>query len=258
MPRQERQMRLFNVLFLRGWWDIRGQWAILTIFRTFNKSESKADREEKIMTYGEYLALLELTNPFIEEVELTKNLFPTITVRKGLKKITLHGPDDDLKNITGGEFAMAEQKYLRWHETREDHYLDELIAIFWRPERPDYDPLRDKDIRIPFLPQQIDQLSNYTRRLSMAHKQAIRHFYQACRDIYVQDPRNGRIFNSSDEGSYKRRNYGMLGIFLELGDGVLNMEQVAGSSLRMILIEINRLLDKKEEAEEKTNKSTKQ
>ena len=65
-----------------------------------------------------------------KEVSLTKNLLPV--VRTGGRKY--FGPADAMMNCTFGEFTMANPLLDSFSKTKEQKYLDELVAVFYRPQ----------------------------------------------------------------------------------------------------------------------------
>ena len=63
------------------------------------------------------------------EVSLTRNLIPVI--KAGLRKY--HGPADAMVYCTFGEFTLACSALDEYQKTGEVKYLDELVAILFRP-----------------------------------------------------------------------------------------------------------------------------
>ena len=66
-----------------------------------------------------------------KEVSLTKNLLPVL--RTGRRKY--FGPADAMMNCTFGEFTMANSLLDSFSKTREQKYLDEMVAVFYRPRK---------------------------------------------------------------------------------------------------------------------------
>ena len=66
-----------------------------------------------------------------KEVSLTKNLLPVL--RTGRKKY--FGPADAMMNCTFGEFTMANSLLDSFSKTKEQKYLDEMVAVFYRPRK---------------------------------------------------------------------------------------------------------------------------
>lgn len=251
MTEQVRQLRLFAALFIKGWWDVRGQWAIWRLMRELDR----LDELTRLELYGELHEVLRLVEPLYQDLAFTRNPLPVICIRKGWRRVKLYGPANGLAGITGGEFAWAEKKLLAWHDDQNLQHLAELAAILWRPKRDHYDPLRHDDIRVPFRPAQIESLSRYTQKLRPEVLHAVRLIYRHGRDLRVNAKGNKRIFDAEQEEQSRKKSYGWLGIWLELGQGVLTMEQVAAQPLDLLLLEINRLMDRKAEVEAEVKKN---
>jgi len=66
-----------------------------------------------------------------KEVNLTRNLIPEI--KAGLRKY--HGPADAMVYCTFGEFTLACSALDEFQKTGEEKYLDELVAILYRPRK---------------------------------------------------------------------------------------------------------------------------
>jgi hypothetical protein len=75
--------------------------------------------------------LCETLNFLFEEVSLTRNLLPTI--KTGLR--TYVGPLDAMKNCTFGEFTMANSLLDSFTSTKDQKYLDEMVAVLYRPKK---------------------------------------------------------------------------------------------------------------------------
>jgi hypothetical protein len=66
-----------------------------------------------------------------KEVSLTKNLL--LVLRTGRRKY--FGPADAMMNCTFGEFTMANSLLDSFSKTKEQKYLDEMVAVFYRPRQ---------------------------------------------------------------------------------------------------------------------------
>ena len=75
--------------------------------------------------------LCESLDFLFKEVSLTRNLLPVI--RTGWIKCI--GPSDAMMNCTFGEFTMANSRIDSYSKTREQKYLDEMVAILYRPKK---------------------------------------------------------------------------------------------------------------------------
>jgi len=75
--------------------------------------------------------LCESLDFLFKEVSLTRNLLPVI--RTGWRKCV--GPSDAMMNCTFGEFTMANSLLDSFSKTKEQKYLDEMVAVFYRPRK---------------------------------------------------------------------------------------------------------------------------
>ena len=75
--------------------------------------------------------LCETLDFLFKEVSLTRNLLPTIGT--GWRKCV--GPSDAMMNCTFGEFTMANSLLDSYSKTREQKYLDEMVAVLYRPKK---------------------------------------------------------------------------------------------------------------------------
>ena len=75
--------------------------------------------------------LCESLDFLFKEVSLTKNLLPVL--QTGRRKYL--GPVDAMMNCTFGEFTMANSLLDSFSKTKEQKYLDEMVAVFYRPRK---------------------------------------------------------------------------------------------------------------------------
>jgi hypothetical protein len=75
--------------------------------------------------------LCETLDFLFNEVSLTRNNLPAI--RKGRRKYI--GPSDAMMNCTFGEFTMANSLLDSFSKTREQKFLNEMVAVLYRPRK---------------------------------------------------------------------------------------------------------------------------
>jgi len=85
----------------------------------------------KRITPEDAFTLCESLDFLNKEVTLTRNLIPVIKV--GLRKY--YGPADAMFYCTFGEFTLACSALDEFQKTGEEKYLDELVAILYRPKK---------------------------------------------------------------------------------------------------------------------------
>jgi len=75
--------------------------------------------------------LCETLDFLFEKVSLTRNLLPIL--KTGWR--TYLGPSDAMKNCTFGEFTIANSLLDSFTSTKDQKYLDEMVAILYRPKK---------------------------------------------------------------------------------------------------------------------------
>ncbi len=88
-------------------------------------------KDIKRITPEDAYFLCESLDFLFKEVSLTKNLIPVI--RTGKRKYL--GPADAMMNCTFGEFTMANSLLDSFSRTKEQKYLDEMVAVLYRPRK---------------------------------------------------------------------------------------------------------------------------
>ena len=83
-------------------------------------------------------SLVPLTNFLVEEKPPIKNFFPSLKINK---KICL-APAEDLSNINFGEWCFMYQFYQYYLIDQNEHWMNSLIALLYRPADPSQDPDR--------------------------------------------------------------------------------------------------------------------
>ena len=98
---------------------------VLLKFLTIRQKVMKRIDHEDVYFLCESLDFL------FKEVSLTKNLLPDL--RNGRRKYL--GPADAMMNCTFGEFTMANSLLDSFSKTKEQKYLDEMVAVLYRPRK---------------------------------------------------------------------------------------------------------------------------
>ena len=116
-----------------------------------------------------------------ETSDLTKQKLPE--VRIGLRKY--YGPDDKLFNLTFAEYQTAENFYLAFNKTRDQKYLDLLVATLYRRQIKNYRRIRNAtafkgDRREDFNDYLVESRVKKIRRLNIAKKFAIYQYFMGC------------------------------------------------------------------------------
>lgn len=89
-----------------------------------------------LMTAEQVTIMLTKLEFLLKETGLTKNPLPVFKI----KRTKYYGPADSLYNITLREFIFAEMNFMSFCKGRHVVYLNNLIAILWRPQVKPYEP----------------------------------------------------------------------------------------------------------------------
>jgi hypothetical protein len=168
-------------------------------------------------------------------IQLLKQLIPVITAGKE----RLYGPGDRMINITAGEFAKAETRYQSYLNTGDEKYLNELIAVLYRPNKR-FINLRkffqhwDGENRVDYhdfhlaRAKAIGKIDHVTRLCILLH-------FEGCRNYAVNQ--NPEIFepDGSDE---PENNTGWAGIFQAISDKPTEIEQIARLNFWTLLFDL--------------------
>jgi len=107
-----------------------------------------------------------------DKKELTVNLLPVIILKENRKKVSLHGPDDGLLDLTFEQFfGYSETYFSRFAESGAYEQLNNLVCSLY---------VREKGI---FNPDMFDNNLKLVRKMPSAYKFSILLFYLGCRDL---------------------------------------------------------------------------
>lgn len=175
----------------------------------------------------------EQINFLLKENNLVRNLIPSIKIR--LKKY--YGPSDRFQNITLIEFAKAETRYKNYIETNNEKYLNELIAILYRPKKwfipflkliNNYNGDKRREYNDRYI-KNMDRISNLPINLRLA----ILLYWEGCR-LYIMN-KYTHVFSRDQEE--KKNDTGWAGLITDLaGTKFGDIDQTANTLLHTILI----------------------
>src|SRR5690606_35459528 len=135
-------------------------------------------------TLDERADMLHLCRSFLENRSFTEQKIKKIGGRS-----VLFGPPSALANITLWEYIRAEQMFLAYVNAGanpDPEKLDKLIAILYRPARPDYDPQIHEDIRVPLVDAGVDVRMAAVAKVDIAVKIAILMWFDSCRSLIIK------------------------------------------------------------------------
>lgn len=127
------------------------------------------------------------------------------------------GPADDFENLRMKEFHAAEMAFYKLSEEQGIDYLNELIAILYRPAKKDYDLKRnvDGDVRICFNTNETEFFKYKIKRWPLNIKRAILMWYHGCRQ---QLEENYKPVFEGNQTSYKNYYDGMYGMMRSIAE----------------------------------------
>lgn len=173
---------------------------------------------------------------------LTAQLLPVLR----LGKHRYHGPREAFRNLRFDEFIFADTYYLRYLQTGGAHYLSQLVATLYRPQRAGYDPTavayqgdRREDFNEHLVPARAQRLA----ALPDHYQHAVLLYYQGCRRLLEQ--RYPYVF--SQDNTAKASTGGWQEVLHELAGGVPHLEVTARAGLANVLREMNRVLKRAQE-----------
>jgi hypothetical protein len=193
-------------------------------------------------------------NEETEAISIDSQLTVNLIHKFKVNRITYYGPTMKLFNITMSEFIHAETNLNRFVKTKEVKYLDNLIAILYRPSK---NPLRqisnqyNGDRRISFNDHKFEKRADKIRTLNHTTKIAILYFYQGCQAWYQR--KFPHVFKSG--GKKAANDLGFLNLVDALtGGDVTKTDNVRKSYLMDVMVHLERAAIEYEEMEAKLKK----
>jgi hypothetical protein len=205
----------------------------------------RAFRQLNVVQRVELRPLVQFLHAPTDHPPLTAQLLPVLTMARQ----HYHGPREAFRTLRFDEFIFADTYYLRYLQTGGEHYLDQLVATLYRPERADYDPEavtytgdRRQDFNEHLVPARASRLAG----LPDHYKHAVLLYYRGCRRLLEQ--RYDYVFSA--DNTAKASSSGWQDVLHELAGGVHRLETTARQGLHNVLREMNRVLRQHEERQE--------
>ena len=183
--------------------------------------------------------LCESLDFLFNEVSLTRNLLPA--VRTGWRKYL--GPSDAMMNCTFGEFTIANSLLDSFTKTREQKYLDEMVAVLYRPRKWFW------SFRKSFTDNQDSRKKLVNRTLKKRARTMVKVDYHLKFSVYLFF---SGVLNSlpvlypyvyQQKGDAGSEDNGWASLIISLADGKTddkNLETVMNSNLYNVLIGLNK------------------
>jgi len=183
--------------------------------------------------------LCETLDFLFEEVSLTRNLLPIL--KTGWR--TYVGPSDAMKNCTFGEFTIANSLLDSFSSTKDQMYLDEMIAVLYRPKkwfwffRKNFTDNQDKRKR--FAHRTLEKRTVTMADLDLHAKYSVFLFFSGVLnsfpDLYP--------YVYQQKGDFGGEDNGWASLIISLADGKTDdksLETIMNSNLYNVLIGLNK------------------
>lgn len=193
-------------------------------------------------------------------LNLTNNPIGEMTYLERGKSKWLYGPSNGLGNLTVYELGMAFSYFESYATTKEEEKLDKLLAVLYRPSRPETKMEREKawggDRRQPLrgYEAKMDERAGKMKMLQPMQKQVLAFWFASCRKAIID--RYPKVFKS---GGDKANRYGWGGVLMTLAEnGALgNLEQVSDNHFSNALTLISMKADEAEAQEQRMKEVSK-
>lgn len=218
LPRDEMRMRLLTVLVNVPWYSLRAYWWWFQL-----DEDALPD-------------LLSLTDFLFESNDLTDWKIKWV---KPFGSPALYGPFNRLSNITLHEFSYADTAFNAYLETEDQHQLNKLIAVLYRPA-VDHSA---NDPREPFDQYKLEKRARKIARLSWPVRLAILYNWIGCRSMITD--MFPKIFSQKDG---KASRFGWADVIVSTaGQKFGTVDQTADANLFNILIHHKQQIEEQEE-----------
>lgn len=234
-------------------WNELSSWQVLLVAGLFTRKLSAA--EFKLRALFGFLrirpAMVKKIHPedacflshsldfLLKEVDLTRNPLPQF--RLGLRKF--YGPSDGLLNCTFGEFTRACSLFEAYSASKEEAFLDEMVAVLFRPRKWFWNIRRyytdDQDCRKRFVRRTLSKRSARFSTLCPGIKNAAFLFFSG---VLASLPRQFPfVYGQKETDGNSENNWATL--IISLAEGRTDdesLEKITGSNLYNVLIGLNK------------------
>lgn len=228
------------------------RWVYLKYMIAAHRKDKDKTRIEKLIDEQDGLNLSvyrisETIDFLFKENTLTKNLIPEFR--------NMFGPSDLFGNVSLIEFSKADIRCKSYENTHEEKYLNELIAVLYRPAKYFWGIRKhftnDDDSRQPYGDKYIKNESSIAK-WPLTVRNAIYLWYKGCMGGLME--RYPHVFKESDD-SGETKGFGMAGLITALaGEKFGNPEKTAETMLHHILIYLEQEAVIAEKRKSKTEK----
>ncbi len=176
--------------------------------------------DENVYCLGETLSFL------LKSVSLTKNPIRRIYSKSLLRIRCYHGPDDAMMNCSFGEFTKAQIRMDAYNTTKDQKYIDELVAILFRPKkilwflRKHFTESTDKRVR--YMDRTLAKRTRWIAGIDKGIKLGIFLFFSGV--VASLPPRFPNVYKTKGEGGAQSN--GMADLIISLADGKADDESL--------------------------------
>lgn len=240
---RDQLLQVMDILFLKGYKDeqiLLRLVQMLTRMSDYQFFKCKAEELEEFLYLSTFLLLedFNFTKQLIEKYHYSHSIF--------------YGPADGLANFRMQEFALTEELFPRWFDSKEKlrnaegdvELLNELVAILYRPAISNYDFDKDPngDKRERFNQNTSSYYATtYVKLWPLNVKLAIATWYAGCRLNIIRC--NPDVFEGSgDEPS----RYGLVSVMLGVAETHVfgDFEKVEEQYVNLVMMQLNETVDK--------------
>lgn len=176
-------------------------------------------------------------------------------------KNPLYGPGDTLDNISFGELMYADLNFRKYQETKNEKYLNKLIAVLFRRKSTPDEFNVSGDLRSCFNKVHLDTDSEYCSTIKEEVKQAILINYIGCRSIMASLFKNVfPVINReqvNEDYEKHQKNVGWLDVAIQLArkeHALGTISEVEKQNAYLVLKVLDKVILENEELENEINK----
>lgn len=149
------------------------------------------------------------------------------------------------------EFALVDNKYMKYKETQDIKFLNVLLAHLYRPADKDYDPEKSADIRMEFKDhswvRRIDAISGAPH----GRKLLVLYWYENWRNNLLKF--FPHLFTKENQQKAKG-DKGWMPVFQSAANGAQNLPGILHMNLLLLMSDINRIIGEQKELKKKLEK----
>lgn len=184
----------------------------------------------------------------VVDYDTIKNFIPRLKVGNNY----YYGPDDGFQNLVFIEFLDALNWFKLFQDTKEETYLDKLIAVLYRPEVENYEIIRkrndfDGNRRVKYNRNLVEWRAEHLGKLPFYYKWAVYLYFNACYHFITSEEIDvngitvnlGTLFRKENPDNISSgKGLGMTGLMFKIAEtGIFgNVESVAYQNIYDILL----------------------